>query len=70
MLGLQSSHIISEHIHGHGWWEGGLESSSAPFLKVTQELEEFAPRLLVVPALTGTLHSVHYSNFPRPGLMH
>lgn len=43
MLGVQSSHIVSKHTHGHGWWEGGLESSSAPFLKVTQELEEFAP---------------------------
>ena len=43
MLGAWSSHIILKHTRGRGRWEGGLESSSVPLLKVTQELEGLAP---------------------------
>ena len=39
MLGAWSSHIILKHPRGRGRGEGGLESSSVPFLKVTPELK-------------------------------
>lgn len=39
MLGAWNSHIILKHTRGRGRGEGGLESSSVPFLKVTPELK-------------------------------
>ena len=66
MLGVQSSQIISKHTHGLGRWEGGLESSSVPFLKVTHVTKRICPGALLRPCPDTTI-SVHCSDLPRSG---